>query len=287
MKRWKKGEIIFLEDNYPNKGLKWCAKKLDRPLPSVRQKASNLKLKQNRKSQFFKDWQKKAATSKIGKKRPLHALKMKSVMKGKKHSEESIKKMAISGKEKIKKYGHPRGMLGKKHSIEARKKFSEITTKRWQNMSDEKKQAKTKKMIHTKFLKGNYANYRIMCTWKAAWREIGGKKKFFRSRWEANYARYLEWLKQNNQIKEWEHEAQLFWFEKIKRGCTSYLPDFRITNLNDSIEFHEVKGWMDNRSKTKIKRMKKYYPEIKLIIIESKMYNSIKKQMQLIITEWE
>lgn len=56
---------------------------------------------------------------------------------------------------------------------------------------------------------------------------------------------------------------------------------------NGSIVFHEVKGWMDDRSKTKIKRMAIYHPHIKLIVIEAKAYNSIKKTMMPIIKDWE
>lgn len=128
---------------------------------------------------------------------------------------------------------------------------------------------------------------REKCSWKQGWREIGGKRKYFRSLWEANYARYLEFLKQHNEIKEWEHEPDTFWFKNIKRGCRSYLPDFKITNNNGSIEYHEVKGWYDDRSKTKIKRMAKYYPEVKLIVIFGKQYQSIAKQMKNIIKDWE
>lgn len=124
-------------------------------------------------------------------------------------------------------------------------------------------------------------------TWKAGWREIGGKKKYFRSRWEANYARYLEYLKKHKEIKEWDHEPETFWFDGIKRGCRSYLPDFRVTLNNGEVEFYEVKGWMDDRSKTKIKRMAKYHPDIKLIVIQEKEYNFIKKAVSPLIPDWE
>lgn len=145
------------------------------------------------------------------------------------------------------------------------------------------------KMLNTRLKKyGTLAtNTREKCSWKAGWREIGGKRKYFRSKWEANYARYLEWLKEHNQIKEWQHENKTFWFDDIKRGCRSYLPDFEITNNNGSIEYHEVKGWYDDRSKTKTKRMAKYYPEVKLIIIFQKQYNDIKNKVGRLIKDWE
>ena len=116
-------------------------------------------------------------------------------------------------------------------------------------------------------------------TSKAAWYEIGGKRNYYRSQWEANYAYYLEFLKQVKQIKDWEHEPDTFWFEGIKRGVVSYLPDFKVTNMDQSIEYHEVKGYMDGRSATKIKRMAKYHPDIKLVVVKSKEYTRIKKTL--------
>lgn len=124
-------------------------------------------------------------------------------------------------------------------------------------------------------------------SWKAGWRDFGGIRKYYRSRWEANYARYLQWLKEHGQIASWEHEPTTFWFAGIKRGCVSYLPDFRVIEMSGSVAYHEVKGWMDDRSKTKIKRMAKYHPTVKLIVIEAKAYKEIERKMAAIITGWE
>lgn len=121
----------------------------------------------------------------------------------------------------------------------------------------------------------------------AGWRHIGDKRKYYRSRWEANYSRYLQWLKEQGEIINWEHEPITFWFEGVKRGCVSYLPDFQITNTDSSIEYHEVKGWFDPKSKTKIKRMAKYHPSIKLILITSRCYKKIASVMKRILPDWE
>lgn len=102
---------------------------------------------------------------------------------------------------------------------------------------------------------------------------------YFRSKWEANYALYLDFLVKNRQIAEWEYEAQYFEFDKIRHGTTRYLPDFKVTLLNGKFEYHEVKGYMDSRSKTKLKRMAKYHPEIKLILIDGDAYKDIKKKI--------
>ena len=117
---------------------------------------------------------------------------------------------------------------------------------------------------------------------KKGWVEIRDKKYFMRSKWEMNYAYYLEFLIKQKEIKDWAYEDRTFWFKGIKRGVMSYKPDFKIIKNDNTIEYHEIKGYMDSRSKTKIKRMKKYYPEIKLIVIEKAEYSAIKKYSRLI-----
>lgn len=107
--------------------------------------------------------------------------------------------------------------------------------------------------------------------------------QYFRSKWEANYALYLDWLIKQKQILNWEYEADTFFFEKIKLGTRSYRPDFKIFNNDGSIEYHEVKGYFDSKSKTKIKRMAKYFTKVKLIVIEQKSYLAIIKQMKGLI----
>lgn len=51
--------------------------------------------------------------------------------------------------------------------------------------------------------------------------------------------------------------------------------------------YHEVKGWMDDRSKTKIKRMRIYYPDVKLIVIDARGYRSIMRQAASLVPGWE
>lgn len=115
---------------------------------------------------------------------------------------------------------------------------------------------------------------------------IGNKSCHFKSAWEANIACYYEYLKSINQIKDWEYEPITFWFEKIKRGVRSYKPDFRITDLDDSFYYVEVKGWMDSKSKTKLNRMRIYYPNIEMFLIDSKKYSEISKNYRNMIPDW-
>lgn len=184
---------------------------------------------------------------------------------------------------------HPRGMSGKSHSQEVRERAGLATSARWAAMTKDEQSAMTLKRMKAKVEK-----YGCIATpnsgrgsWKAAWHEIGGVRKFYRSKWESNYARYLEWLKQRGIIAAWRHEPMTFWFEKIKRGVRSYLPDFEVTELDGSISYHEVKGWMDARSKTTINRMRIYHPKVKLLVIDSKQYHAIKAKVSGLVDGWE
>jgi hypothetical protein len=122
--------------------------------------------------------------------------------------------------------------------------------------------------------------------WKQGWVELGERRFFARSRWEANYGRYLEWLRTNGKIANWQYEPAIYEFP-LKRGVTSNKPDFGVTELNGAYVLHEVKGWMSPESKTRIKRMKKYYPSVPMIIIEKRHMASLATQLGAIIPGWE
>lgn len=119
----------------------------------------------------------------------------------------------------------------------------------------------------------------------AKYETIGGKTKYWRSGWERKYAKYLEWLKKRKEISEWDFECETFWFLTIKRGTRSYLPDFKVTLNDGTIEYHEVKGYMDAKSKTKLKRMAKYYPEVIVKVIDGQWFKA-NKNLSLIIKGW-
>lgn len=116
---------------------------------------------------------------------------------------------------------------------------------------------------------------------KGGWHTIGDKKYYFRSSWEVTYAYYLQFLKRQGKLKDWSYEPETFWFEGIRRGVTSYKPDFKLENMDSTIEYHEVKGYMDSKSKTKIKRMGKYFPHIKLVVVDKDDIKQIKKWERL------
>lgn len=123
----------------------------------------------------------------------------------------------------------------------------------------------------------------------------GGKRSdlgdmFFRSSWEANYARYLNWCITRGEVLSWQYESKTFIFEKIKRGTRSYTPDFKVflPGENGKYEWHEVKGWMDPKSKVKLKRMEIYFPEETIKIIDKTFFNQAKRTgLSSMIQNWE
>lgn len=183
---------------------------------------------------------------------------------------------------------HPRGMLGKKHTEDTKKKISIGYKKAWSNPNSKLNSQENRQRISDsnsqRHANGTFykevTNPYSRC--RSSWWKSGKRKYYMRSSWEINYAWYLEWLRKKGDIKKWEYEVDTFWFEAIKRGVRSYKPDFKVYLLDGSIEYHEVKGWMDAKSKTKIQRMAKYYPDIKLIVIDSDSYKNIKQWSRLI-----
>lgn len=77
-----------------------------------------------------------------------------------------------------------------------------------------------------------------------------------RSSWESNFLTYLDHKK-----IPWEFEPQVFYFSGIKRGTRSYLPDVKIYPNRKNYEWIEIKGRMTSKDKTKMRRLRKYYPE--------------------------
>lgn len=115
------------------------------------------------------------------------------------------------------------------------------------------------------------------------WATIGNKQPiYFRSTWEYYYAIFLEKLKQEGKIREWLHEPECYWFNNIKRGVRSYLPDFEIIHLNGFKEVVETKGYMDSKSNTKIQRFKKYYPHIKIRVVDAEWFKQNLKVLKAI-----
>jgi hypothetical protein len=113
--------------------------------------------------------------------------------------------------------------------------------------------------------------------------------QYFRSRWEANYARYLNWLIQvTKDVASWSYESETFEFKGIKRGTRFYTPDFRVQLSNGTVEYHEVKGWRYPKGETALKRMAKYYPHVRIVVVDSEWFKAVRRQgLPSLIEGWE
>ena len=274
-RRWTYAEEMVVRDWYektpPDRqcNLESLAAILKRTIPSISRKAGEFGL-----------------TSKIRRRKPANEKKQRTP----KYKTREERAKAISGRTKaaIAKNGHPRGMLGKKHTDVTKIVIGLASSAIAKTKTKAQRSEAGHKAVRTRVANGNCSSPKTARgSWRSGWREIGGKRIYFRSAWEANYARFLELEKARGVISGWEHEPETFWFEKIKRGVRSYLPDFRVTKSDGSIEYHEVKGWIDDKSKTKIKRMRIYHPGVKLVVISTPIYKGIEKLMKTSIEGWE
>lgn len=179
---------------------------------------------------------------------------------------------------------HARGMTGKSHPPEAKAAIANASRRMWDEMSDDERErrAEITRQVATK-RKPSEATHT---------RSRGGRRadlddRYFRSAWEANYARWLNYRRDVvGDILSWSYEAQTFRFPVI-RGTMSYTPDFRVERTNGAIEWHEVKGWMTQQGATALKRFAKYYPREVLVLVDAGVYRSIAKQASRLIEGWE
>lgn len=199
---------------------------------------------------------------------------------------ERRKKLTWAGRE------HPRGMAGKKHSPEALAVMSQSAKRMWAThkafeiglMSPESRAARS---IRQRIAINNRPASKSYTRTKGGHREdLGGI--YFRSSWEANYARYLNLLVRMKVVQSWEFEPETFWFEGVKRGAVSYKPDFKVHYRGDvNPEYVEIKGWEVAKDRTKWRRMKKYHPHVKLVIVGAKEYRAIERKWSAAIPTWE
>lgn len=110
---------------------------------------------------------------------------------------------------------------------------------------------------------------------------------YLRSSWESNYLRYLIYLKTLGAIRSWAYEPRTFRFHGITRGQMFYTPDFRVEYHDGRVEWHEVKGYMDAKSQTKLKRMAEFYPTEVVRVIDREWFRTVGRSVRGMIRGWE
>lgn len=96
----------------------------------------------------------------------------------------------------------------------------------------------------------------------------------FYSRWEANFARVLNFLK----IK-WEFQPKTF-----DLGSQKYTPDFYLPEHNTYIE---IKNFLSDYSRERDTIFRELYPNEKLILILKLEYLKLQEQFSSLIENWE
>jgi len=90
---------------------------------------------------------------------------------------------------------------------------------------------------------------------------VGYHDCHFRSKFEHKWAKYLQWLLENEQIDDWMYEQKTFYFPEETRGPHHYLPDFRVVENDGTVVWQECKGYHDGACNKKFQRMAKHYPD--------------------------
>lgn len=190
--------------------------------------------------------------------------------------------------------GHPRGMLGKRHSQQLKDDQSARSKAMWRDPNAVHNTPEYRQALSDRAVRRTVARVerRAPPTGHNRTASTAGTREdlgiYVRSSWEANYARYLQWLQSMGKIAGWDYEPKTFVFEKISRGTRTYTPDFRVDNLDGTHEWHEVKGWMDQKSRTRLDRMRRYFPEEKVVVIGESWFSQASKQgLGAIVPGWE
>ncbi len=109
---------------------------------------------------------------------------------------------------------------------------------------------------------------------KAGIRSDIDKTTYFYSRWEANFARLLNYWE-----IEWVHQPKVF-----DLGTQKYTPDFYLPQYDIYIE---IKNFLWNYSRIRDEKFRKLYPNKKLILLLKEDYLKFEKRYSDFIPNWE
>jgi hypothetical protein len=298
-KNWTDEENQLLRLNYASKGKHWCARQLsDRTPNSIVAQARKLGLAADPNSKYFKDWQARAAASKRGRSRPDSRERLKKLWEQGRvpqpvFTAERREKHAETMRAWHARHGNPN--KGKSLSDETRQKMSVASQRMWKDpefgakMRTPERRAKRRQTSSENWIRSGRANENAYSRCRRGRRADLGEM-FFRSGWEANYARILNLLKEENEIYHWVFEPNTLPFPVDSRPF-SYTPDFMVWRSDDRdhcyVEYVEIKGQMDDLSKLKHSHMEQFYPNVKIRIIEEKEYRNLEMAFSPRIEKWE
>jgi hypothetical protein len=112
---------------------------------------------------------------------------------------------------------------------------------------------------------------------------VGMREFTFRSKLEYHYAVYLELLKSNGHIQQWEYEPEdmSIEFQHGPRNNTrKYLPDFAVLANDDEWEVHETKGYFPPIDATKLRKYADMHDNRIILIFGGKVYGAQKRRVE-------
>jgi len=187
--------------------------------------------------------------------------KLKSWNLGKHHTEETKRKISL--KRKGKTYEE---IMGIEKALKFKKRLSELG----------KKFAGKNNPMYGKFGEKNPHFGKSAEHGKYSFKKDLGHH--CRSKWEANYAKYLLF-----KGKKYRYEPKMFVIILPNGIKMTYTPDF----LVDGKEWHELKGWSDRSKIKKWEIFQKQYPNEKFVLIDHNTYKNLERIYKYIIPNWE
>lgn len=73
----------------------------------------------------------------------------------------------------------------------------------------------------------------------------------------------------------------------IRYGTRSYTPDFEVVERDGAIVYEEIKGRLTKKSVVQLKRMARYYPDIRVRLITAQEYYAVARKVSAMIPGWE
>ena len=116
-----------------------------------------------------------------------------------------------------------------------------------------------------------------LVAWRAAGKPRAGAEKRektgssvrpwhpYRSKWEADYAHYLDLLIPVGNLVSWDYEP-----DRLEIGVGAfYTPDFRIITrgVDRGIQYHEVKGYRREAAIVRLKAEALRYPQFRFVLV--------------------
>ena len=100
---------------------------------------------------------------------------------------------------------------------------------------------------------------------------VGDQTCRFRSEFEYRWAKWLQRLYYAGGMLSWQYEPRRFEFPDELTGAKVYTPDFLVVEPSGERTWHECKGRLVGSDVTKFRRMAKYYPAERLVLVMLRM----------------